>query len=91
MLKKKSSRGSKKNSTRMPTKGKKEQAKGGTPPNPLAFVVRRTNEAAVRTVLSDTTSPHTHTHCENAAPLPPIMRETEKTGNRERGYIALMV
>lgn len=62
-LKKKSSRGSKKNSTRMPTKGKKEKAGK----KPLAFVVKRTNEAALRTVHGDTTSLCTHTHCESAS------------------------
>lgn len=61
--KKKSSRGSKKNSTRMPTKGKNEKAGK----KKIAFVVKRTNEAALRTVHGDTTSLCTHTHCENAS------------------------
>lgn len=64
--KKKSSRGSKKNSTRMPTKGKKEKA-GERKKKTLAFVVKRTNEAAFRTVHGETTSMCTHTHCENAS------------------------
>lgn len=40
---------------------RRQRKEGGT--NPPAFVAKRTNEAAVRTVLSDTTSHCTHTHC----------------------------
>lgn len=47
----------------MPTKGKKEKAGKKN----LAFVVKRTNEAALRTVHGDTTSLCTHTHCVNAS------------------------
>lgn len=67
----------------------KERAgrEGGSPPNPLAFVVRRTNEAAVRTVFSDTTSPHTHTHCENATPPTPNNERSRKGWQQGKGIL----
>lgn len=57
--------------------------------NPLAFVVKRTNDTAVRTVLTDT-SRRTHTLCENAS-HPSNERAKQGQAEGKMGGLPLMI